>query len=267
VRMVSMPPEGIHRAGRWDDVDQFPQPEPPIGLAVASPLLDGPRWEDLASRFATVKCSRSAEAAIGRIIARYRPRVVPPGPSIVQEVEGEQVVSAREEYCGIVDVLKRFLTHPPDHEGEPALVVGEVPPDVLDDLYVLHIPFDRAVSFVDIDHHSTREALNSVFGGTLELLGMRSLDGNNLAREPDRRLTRLVLGTLYDLCARGNYGNVAGIRIGGQPDEPWESFVYWSNPAHVDLTADDIALRWVAPWDDDLIAAATRLNLRLPDSR
>lgn len=261
-----MPAEGVYRAGRWEDIDAFPQPVPAIALAVAAPLHDGPRWEDLTARFATAKCSRSAEAAIGRIIARYRPRVVPPSPTTIREVNGERIVTqARDDFCGIIEVIKRFLSEAPDHNGEPELVDGEVPAAVLDDLYLIHIPHNPAVSFVDLDHRSTRETLKTIFGDRLQRLGMRKIDENNLAREPDRRLTRLILGTIYDLCADGRFGPAAGIRIGGQPDEPWESFIYWSHPSLVDLAADDVRRRWVTPWDEDLITAAKRLKLRLPD--
>jgi hypothetical protein len=132
---------------------------------------------------------------------------------------------------------------------------------VLTSLYLIHIPASISPTFVDLEHQSTRALLKEVLGESLERLGLGQIEGNDLAREPDRRLTRLVLRALHDLCAGSN---VAGVRIPGQPDEAWESFVVWSNPPLVDLVRDRDELRWVSPVDPDLLKAAKTLGLRLP---
>jgi hypothetical protein len=242
VRTVKLPADGVYRAGRWQDVDRFPAPAPAIALPFTSPLCTGSRWEDVSAGFATIKCSRSAEAAIGRTIARYRPRTIPPQGS------------------GMIAALKHFFSEPPD-EGEPALAEGIVPRDMLTSLYLIHIPGSVSPSFVDIEHESTGARLEQVLGESVEGLGLGSIEGNDLAREPDRRLTRLVLRALHDLCADED---VAGVRIPGQLDEAWESYVVWSSPPLIDPARDRDELRWVSPMDPDLIRAAKALGLRLP---
>jgi len=243
MHIVPMPQGGLYRAGRWEDVQVYPPASRPIGLN--RPLYDGFRWEDALGHFKTVKCSASDEAAIGRTIARYRPA----------KIEGH----------GVVATIKRFMSGPPD-EGQPELVEGVVPEDVFDDLYSIHIRGDKPVVFVDISHQDTLSSLENQLSGTLSALGVGPLSAN-LAREPDRRVTRLVARAVYSICADGRYGPVAGIRCPGQPDASWESFVVWSPPELVDLASEDLVPRWVARWDPDLIAAARTLGLRLPDDR
>jgi hypothetical protein len=243
LKLVPMPESGIYRAGRWVDVEQFPPPAPPT--ATNRPLLDGYRWEDSAGEFSTVKCSGSAEAAIGRVFARYRARVF---------VDGS----------GIIDRMKRFFTAEPD-PGDPELVAGEVPPDVFEDLYLVHIPGSAPVVFVDIHAPETQEALEAELGPALRALGAGTLSAN-LAREKDRRITRLVMRTLHTLCSTGRVGPVAGVRCAGQPDANWEAFILWAPPRLVALSGDTVGFRWVARWDDDAVAAATALDIKLPGS-
>jgi hypothetical protein len=239
-----MPEAGLYRTGRWSDVDKYPPAAARISRA--SEMLDGYRWEDALGEFATVKCSATAEAAIGRTLARYRRRVIGP--------EGH----------GIIDAILTFLSHAPDDENEPELVDGRVPDDVFDDLHLIHIPGDLGVVFVDLEHPSTYETLQTELGNTLEALGVGPL-GDNLAREGDRRITRLAMRSLYSLCSDGRRGPVAGLRLPGQPDPEWEAFVIWCPPDLVSLTSEDVEFRWIAQWDQDTIAAAKRLGLDLPD--
>jgi hypothetical protein len=259
VRVVRLPPDGIYRAGPQQVVDSFPEPAP--ALALTSPLCDGFRWEDVSAGFATIKCSRSAEAAIGRTIAHYRAATPLPSPALAREVAGVKVSGPpTRQGRGMIAAIKNRMSHPPDR-GQPTLVEGALPPDVLASLYLLHIPGSISPTFVDLEHPSTRAALTELLGESLERLGLRQIGDSNLAREPDRRLTRLVLRALHDLCAGSN---VAGVRIPGQPDEAWESFVVWSTPPLVDLVRDRDELRWVSPVDPDLVKAAKTLGLRLP---
>jgi len=250
-----MPPEGLFRAGRWGDIEMFPSPAPGIrGFALTVPLLDGPRWEDAEGSFATVKCSRSAEAAIGRVFARYRPGAVPPGGD-------RQLATADPDlYGGVLNRLLAFLEYEPDYEHEPELEEGEVPSTIFPRLCEIHLPASLGLTFVDVDAPETRAELASIVGDSFDRLGLRAIEGNNLAREPDRRLPRLTLTLLQRV-----YGaQHAGIRVAGQPDEAWESFVLWSSPERIDLATDSDMFRWVAPWDDDAIKAAETLGMRLP---
>lgn len=242
MHLVKMPQGGLYRAGRWGDVDTYPGPAPMISLR--QPREDGFRWEDALGGFATAKCSASEEAAIGRTIARYRP---------ARDRDG----------TGIIRAIKNFMSGPPD-DAEPELVDGVVPAGVFDDLYSIHIPGDRPVEFVDLGHEDTLRALETQLDGALQALGIGKLS-NNLAREKDRRVTRLAMRALYSLSVDGGYGPVAGIRCPGQPDPAWEAFVLWSPPSLVGLTGDDVEFRWIARWDEDVIAAARTLGLQLPD--
>jgi hypothetical protein len=256
MHLVPMPPEGLFRGGRWEGIDTFPLPAPEIPPeSVLTPLTDGPRWEDFQGRFATVKFSKSAEAAIGRTIARYRRRTI---ASPVDETPGAT------QRRGIIDLIKDFMNAEPDLEDEPELVDGIVPADLIADLYVLHMPYDPALRFVDIEHPATLSALQEEYGHVFAQLGLGSIENNNLARAPDRRLTRLVLRFLYQMQHQLD-GPVAGVRVPGQPDGAWESFVVWSPPEMIDMTAEDVAQRWVASWDDDLMKAANTLGLQIPE--
>jgi hypothetical protein len=243
MHLVGMPEAGLYRAGRWSDVGTFPPPAPRINLAVRQ--VDGYRWDDALGGFATAKCSASAEAAIGRTIARYRRRTIEPG-------------------VGLIDAIKGFLMQEPD-PGEPELLDNRVPEDIFDDLYLIHLPGDRRVVFVDLEHEHTLETLSEQLGPTVNALGLGVAPlAGNLAREEDRRVTRLVTRALHSLCSDGRYGPVAGIRYPGQPDPEWEAFVLWRPPDLVDLDSDDVELRWVAHWDADTLAAAKRLGLDWP---
>jgi hypothetical protein len=243
MHLIKMPEDGLYRAGRWSDVEAYPGPAAPISLA--QPLEDGFRWEDPTGSFATVKCSPSQESAIGRAIARYRPRTVGDNGS------------------GIIQAIKDFMSGPPD-DGEPELVDGTVPADLFDDLYSIHVP-DRPVVFVDLEHEDTQRTLETQLAGTLAALGVRPR-WENVAHEKDRRVTRLAIRALYSLCADGRFGPVAGIRCPDQPNSAWDAFVVWSPPRLLELSGDDVEFRWVARWDDDVIAAARTLGLELPES-
>jgi hypothetical protein len=207
-------------------------------------MTDGYRWEDAKGEFATVKCSATPEAAIGRIFARYRRKVDP------------------KTGQGPLNRIYSFLSGPPD-PGDPELYEGRVPRDIFDDLHLIHLPADSGVVFVDIDHQTTRRTLDGQLGTALTALGVGPLSAN-LAREEDRRITRLAMRALYSLCADGRFGPVAGIRHAGQPDPEWEAFVLWCPPELVSLEGDEVGFRWIAPWDAASQAAAKTLGLELP---
>jgi hypothetical protein len=254
VRTVPIPPDGLYRVSRWEDVERFPHPAPSIApLALTEPLTDGPRWEDANGQFATVKCSRTSVAAIGRVFARYRPRIIelPVDPAADPDL-----------YGGIVNRMLRFFTHEPDNDQEPELVEGVVPAEIFPRLCEIHLPASLDLSFIDIEDPATLREIAAMYGETIERLGLPPIEGNNLARESDRRLPRLVLTLLYVLHSETH----AGVRIAGQPDEDWESFVLWSPPDRVDLRAHNDMFRWVGPWDEDAIRAANHLGVRLPDA-
>lgn len=238
---IKMPKAGLYRAGRWGDVDTYPAPAPMIWLG--QPQEDGFRWEDAFGVFATANCSASEHAAIGRTIARYRRAV---------DSEGRSVAEA----------IKDFMSGPPD-DGEPDLVDGVVPTGVFDDLYSIHIPADESIDFVDLEHDDTRKILVEQLDGVLHSLGLGPLC-ESLTREKDRRVTRLAMSAIYNLSMDGRYGAVAGIRCAGEPDRSWDTFVLWSPPERVTLAADDVKLRWIARWDEDLETAAEILDVHLP---
>jgi hypothetical protein len=252
MRTIPMPGEGLYRAGRWGDVERFPAlPTPIEGLALGQPQLDGPRWDDASGGFATAKCSRTSEAAIGRVFARYRARVVPPNDT---ETADDDL------HGGIINVIKGWLTHEPDYEHEPELVSGIVPSEIFPRLCEIHLPASLGLEFIDIADEDVQREIVGFAGDLFERLGLPSLVGNNLARERDRRLSRLVLSVLHEL----HGANAAGIRVPGQPDDAWESFVIWDS-AGVDFAVDADAFRWVAPWDEDAVNAAKCLDVRLPE--
>lgn len=242
MHLVEMPADGLYRAGRWTDVETFPPASQRIPLA--RPVNDGYRWEDILGSFATAKCSASAEGAIGRVIARYRRREV-------------------EDGAGIIDSIMKFMSHAPDGD-EPEIVDGRVPVDVFADLYLISIPQDTDVTFVDLAHEDTHRVLQEQLASTLETLGLPPVDGSFITAA-DRRMTRLAMRALWGLCASGQYGQVAGIRYPGQPDPEWEAFVLWSPPESVRLTGDEVGFRWIGAWDEDAEAAAARLGLEMPD--
>ena len=258
IQTVAMPPEGLFRAGRWGDIEKFPHPAPAIaGLALTEPLLDGPRWEDTRGSFATVKCSRSSEAAIGRIFARFRPGPVP------IEQWSQQANADPDLYGGMLNRMLEFLDRTAAYEHEPDLKAeeGSVPAGIFPRLCEIHLPAELGLTFVDVEAHDTQAELAGIVGDNFRRLGLRDVVGNNLARESDRRLPRLVVSLLHDLYS----GEHAGIRVAGQPDDAWESFVLWSPPGKVDLAADSDSFRWVAAWDDDAVKAAATLGVRLPE--
>ncbi len=252
--LVGMPERGLWRAGRWADVDRYPAPAGRLRLS--SPVLDGPRWEDAFGRFATAKCSATPEAAIGRTIARYRPRDVPNGPE--QDVASTHDNRPR----GIINVILAYLEGPAD-DGEPELVDGEVPADVNDDLYLIEVPASRGAVFVDLGDPNTLRALDEMLREALDALGVTA-NLENICRETDRRVTRLAMRALHSQFSDGSLGPVAGVRYPGQPDPEWEAFVLWSPPTLVELTGDDVAFRWVSAWDADFVAACHRLGIRPP---
>ena len=270
---VGLPPGGVYRAGRPDNIERFPAPLPAIDYATATtPIHDGPRWEDSTARFATMKFSPTAEVAITSVIARYRSRIIPPDAPIVADIDKRALEdpftgakTTGHAGSGVIDLMKRFLTGPPAYSNQPELAVAIVPPDVLDHLALLHIPHDPSVVFVDLEARETHETLEHILREHVRQLGLGEFDGEGLARERDRRLTRLAVGTIYDYCNYALDSQIAGIRLGAHSGEPSESFIYWSDPCFVDLASDALERRWVPRGDAALVAAADRLELRLPD--
>jgi hypothetical protein len=248
MKFVPMPDEGIYRAGRWDDIEKFPPPGRQIDMR--QPLVDGYRWDDATGRISTVTCSGSAEAAIGRSIARYRPRVVGGGGS-------------KNGGTGIISVLHSWLEGPPD-QGDPDLIDGRVPPDVLDDLYLLSIPSEADVVFVDLMAEETLDDLSGALGPVLTALGL-DFPGADFSRSLDRRGTRLAVSYLQNMCSQPGDQKVAGLRYPGHPDQDWQAYVVWSEPNHISLTGDDVLFRWIAKWDDDLESAAAKLGITIPE--
>lgn len=234
-----MPDDGLYRAGRWSDVELYPPPSRALDLR--HPQLDGERWEDAFGQFSTVKCSVSAEAAIGRVIARFRPAVDDRGQ-------------------GILDAIKAFLSGPPD-PGEPSLVEGIVPPSVHDDLYEIRVPKREGLVFIDLMSPETLEEIEKGPGRLVRAATNAEFPGENLAQHPDRRVTRLLTTLLYQSLAPNG---VAGIRYPGNPDSHWEAFVVWAPPIVLPLSGEDVNLRWVAPWDEAFLAAVHTLGLRVP---
>jgi hypothetical protein len=235
-----MPVGGIYRAGRWGDAELYPAPSSTTDMRV--PLLDGARWEDAAGGFSTIKCSGSAEAAIGRTIARYRRRVID------------------DRGRGILDAIKTYLEGPPD-PGEPELFEGRIPPDIFDDLYLLSVPKREDLLFIDLMAPETLEELDKEVGASIRAATGADFPGTDLARHPDRRVTRLLLTILHRQFASGH---ICGIRYPGNPDPNWEAFVVWAPPVSISLTEQDVGFRWVARWDADLVEAANSLQLRIP---
>lgn len=243
MRFVSMPEDGVFRAGRYSDVRAFPPPAAPVTLG--APLVHGyPRWEDARGIFSTAKCTVTAEGAIGRSIAQFRPRVLPNGTGFLSRV--------LKSVKGSTDA------------GEPNLREGRVPPDVLDELHLVHVAPDADLAFIDLQHDETRVMLEERMRPLLPLLGVRALPAD-LARAEDRRITRMALTLLYGEYASGDRGRVAGVRYPGHPDSEYEAYVLWLPPSYVDLDAGYGESRSILPGDPDLAAAIERLEIALPD--
>lgn len=247
LRLVRMPSEGLFRAGRWLDVYRYPPPARPLSLHQA--IHDGYRWEDLRGAFPTMKMSGSAEAAIGRTIARYRRRLLP-------AAQGEPGAGA-----GFLDALKGWLTHDPE-PGEPELVEGAVPRSYFEDAYLLHLPRgddpDRC-QFVDVNDQRTKDTIDAVAGHILTHLDPNWKHGD-LSLNADRRVTRLVTRVLYDLTQ--NDDEVVGLRYPGHPDRHWQAFVAWDYA--IELDPDTVVARPLDTEDPDVRAAADRLDISLP---
>ena len=121
------------------------------------------------------------------------------------------------------------------------------------------MPHDEDVSFIDIEHQRTRNTLSDVLPG-------RFADrvGTDLSQHEDRRLTRLVLAVIHDICQQPPYDHVAGVRYTTM-HRHWDAYVLWNPPMRVDLMAAE-SVRPVFPDDDDLLAAVRMLGLEAPDS-
>jgi len=237
-----MPDEGLWRAGRWADVVRFPPPPRPIPVAPHGiPLLEGFRWEDAFGHFATAKLSISAEAAIGRTLARYRGR----------EIGG----------LSILDTIKAFLTHGPDNPGEPELVENTIPASYFEDAHRLYMAHDDSVQFIDIEHPQTQETLKGLIPDAMGNLG-EDFNGN-LGQQRDRRLTRLITTTLFQLCNEWSLDHIAGLRYKA-PDSHWDAYVLWESPTGIDLSEAE-SVTPIFPDDTDLQAAAKTLGLTVPD--
>lgn len=246
-REVRMPKDGLFRAARWRrDVDRFPPPVQSIGPSLGvpgEPLNDGePRWEDAYGQFATAKFSKTSMAAIGRTLAEYR---------AYQEAG----------VGGVLDFFKGFFTHRPDHPDEPVPVPGRIPEDYFGGAHRLHLDHDSDLGFIDVEHPRTRDTLSEALAGPFGAMGITIDEG--LSQNQDRRVTRLVMTTLHDICLASGRDQVVGIRY-RTPDPEWEAFVMWNPPAPpgIDLPGADISR--ISRNDEDLIEAAGWLDLTIP---
>ncbi len=206
-------------------------------------MVDGyPRWEDAFGRFATAKLSASAKAAIGRTLAGYR--------------RYERAGS------GILDVFKSYFTDEHDNPAEPRLVESEIPPAYFEDAHLLHLEYDDSIRFIDVEHPRTRNTLKTLLAGPLEALNVTIDDG--LSQNRDRRVTRLVISTLHDICRDQGYQHIVGIRYRA-PEPDWEAYVLWNHPPPpVDLSTATVDP--IFPDAEDLIAAAESLGVSVPGS-
>jgi hypothetical protein len=257
MRIIEMPESGLHRAGRWWDVEQYPAPAVSISDDIATPLFDGPRWEDISGQFATVKLSTTAEGAVGRIFAKYQ------RSDIVEAAEGWATENP-DLHGGVVNRMVAWFSgeDTPDYAGELELRDGVVPAAIFERLYEVHLPHDPSLRFIDISSPETLVEIDEMFGSVFSGLGLDPvMPDTNLARLRDRRQPRIVLSLLHSLYS---LQGIAGIRVCGNPDPEWESYVVWSPPERVDLVAEDVRFRHVDSWDDDARAAADRLQLMLP---
>jgi hypothetical protein len=155
--------------------------------------------------------------------------------------------------------MKEFLAHAPDREGEPELRSNVVPRPYFEDAYCLHVPCTPEVMFVDLEHPRTHTLLQDVIGDALKLFGIEEID-RDLAQTRDRRVTRFVLRTLYDICRSEEYSHVAGLRY-ASPDKSWDAYVVWNEPERLDLDAEDVTVWPILPWDDHLVAAMRTLGI------
>lgn len=241
---VGMPEGGLFREGRWFDIARFPPPAKAITPQIhqpGGPLVDGQsRFEDATGRFATAKFTVSELGAVGRALVPYR----------LRRGEGEGL--------NFFDLVKQAITDvDPEHEYE--IPVGAVPPSFFEDAYLLELGHDPDLRFVDLEHPSTRETLQRILAPQLELIGASIADG--IGQNRDRRATRLVLTTIYDLCAANEEEPIAGIRYGAL-DPEWEAYVFWSPPQRVDLATG--LPRPLFAEDEVVVEIARRLGLRLP---
>jgi hypothetical protein len=244
--LVKTPPSGLYRAGRWSDVDSYPPPSKPMSLK--QPILDGPRWEDMAGEFATISCFATPEAAIGQAISRFRHRHTDP---------------ARKQ--GLIDAILAFLDSEPDPDRDFQLTEGHVPDAVFDDLYLIHIPEEPDVCFVDLRHTDTINVLQRYLAPALRDVCAEPL-GTEFSDARDRRVTRLITTVLHSVSQSGLLGPVGGLRLPSDLDPAWDQFIVWSPPRFVDLSDDGVSMRWVAASDQDAVRAADRLGLVLPSA-
>jgi hypothetical protein len=244
LRLIRMPKQGLYRAGRWADVVNFPPPADPIPnlYSAGEPLVDGyPRWEDAFGIFSTAKLSASPEAAIGRTLAGYR--------------------LAERGGAGMIDRIKGFFVSEPDNPAEPELIENTIPPSYFEEAYRLSIACDESLWFVDVEHQRTRNTLATVLSGPLSIFDAEIDAG--LSQNRDRRVTRLVMSTLYDIC-RGDpaFENVAGIRYKA-PEPHWDAYVLWRPPELLELHKVKV-VEPIFPEDNDLKKAAKTLGLNVP---
>lgn len=241
LREIRMPKEGLYRAGRWADVTAYPPPAKGIGLRIRTPgppLIDGyPRWEDAYGRFSTAKFSASSLAAVGRTVAGYR-RYVSGG-------------------INFLDKVKAFLSDP-DEDVDPPILENRIPPAYFEDAYLLEFEHRSEFNFVDVEHPRTVETLRALLDPALGLIGASMEEG--ISQNRDRRVTRLALATLYDICVASGFDGIVGIRYRA-PEPAWDAYVFW-NPPRTDLSAG--LVRPLRPDDDSVREAAKRLGLELP---
>jgi len=242
-REIRMPKEGLWRAGRWTDVEQFPPPPRSIQASIWSgpEVLDGYFWEDVTGRFATVKLSASDEAAVGRTLARFRGR----------KIEG----------VSILDKFKSFLTNPGDNPAEPELTYNRVPEAYFEDAHLLHLDCDKDIHFIDIEHQRTRDTLATLLARPLEIMGYTMEEA--LTTQRDRRITRLVTTTLHDICTEYKQDHVAGLRYKA-PEKHWDAYVIWDRPARIDLR-QAASVEPLFPDHPAVQKAVKNLGLELPE--
>jgi hypothetical protein len=207
-------------------------------------VLDGYRWEDLNGRFATVKLSASAEAAIGRVVSRYRLRTI----------AGNGGTS-----LSLIDAIKRSLSHAPDR-GPAMPEPNRIPPSYFEDAYLMHLPHSDDVEFVDLEHARTHHLLQETAGTLLAAFGVTPVDGK-ISSNRDRRVTRLVTSALQRWCSEEpGYEHVTGLRYRGA-DEGWDAYVVWERSS---LPLDEGTLEPLHPCDPRVRAAAAHLGLEDP---
>lgn len=239
---IGMPEEGLFRGGRWADVIKFPPPAPDISSRILTPgplLVDGyPRWEDAYGRFSTAKFSATKMAAVGRPMAGFR-RYVSGG-------------------INFLDKMKGYFLAEPDG-GEPAVHENRVPPSHFEDAHVLYLDYDPDLRFVDLDHPETVQMIEAIVGTSLTAIGADL--GGGISQNRDRRVTRLVMATVYNLCGDYGFDKIVGVRCAA-PEPEWDSYVFWNPPPGIDLTEG--LVKPVSPYHEAVREAARRLELELP---